>query len=81
VCKNRTIIFSSLLDIRENVLLDIHENVYWPHFLAHPIDSLLLLDIHENVYWPHFLAHPIDSLLLLPEIMVRSMARGPIVAL
>jgi len=30
--KNRIIIFCSLLDIWENVLLDIRENVEWPHF-------------------------------------------------
>jgi len=30
-------IFCSLLDIRENVLLDIRENVEWPRFLAHPV--------------------------------------------
>ena len=30
--KNRIIIFCSLLDIWENVLLDIRKNVEWPHF-------------------------------------------------
>ena len=30
--KNRIIIFCSLLEIWENVLLDIRENVEWPHF-------------------------------------------------
>jgi len=35
--KNRRIIFCSLLDIRENVLLNICENVEWPRFLAHPV--------------------------------------------
>ena len=29
---NRIIIFCSLLDILKNVLLDIRENVEWPHF-------------------------------------------------
>jgi len=29
---NRILIFCSLLDIWENVLLDIRENVEWPHF-------------------------------------------------
>ena len=37
--KNRVIIFCSLLDIWENVLLDILENVEWPRFLAHPVSS------------------------------------------
>ena len=36
--KNRIIIFWSLLNIWENVLLDIRENVEWPHFLAHPVE-------------------------------------------
>ena len=35
--KNRLIVFCSLLDIRQNVLLDIRENVEWPRFLAHPV--------------------------------------------
>jgi len=34
--KNRIIIFCGLLDIRENVLLDIRENVEWPHFFGPP---------------------------------------------
>jgi len=34
--KNRIIIFCSLLDIWENVLLDIRENVEWPHFFGQP---------------------------------------------
>jgi len=34
--KNRIIIFCSLLDICENVLLDIRENVEWPHFFGPP---------------------------------------------
>jgi len=45
--KNRIIIFCSLLDIWENVLLDIRENVEWPHFfLAHPVyDAACLQNI------------------------------------
>jgi len=39
VQKNHIIIFCSLLDIRENVLLDIPENVEWPRFLDHPVDN------------------------------------------
>jgi len=33
------VVHYSLLDrpIRENVLLDIRENVEWPRFLAHPV--------------------------------------------
>ena len=37
--KNRVIIFCSLLDIWENVLLDIRENVEWPHFFGPPCSS------------------------------------------
>ena len=37
MCANsRIIIFCSLLDIWENVLLDIRENVEWPHFFGPP---------------------------------------------
>jgi len=38
VCvKSHRIIFCSLLDIRENVLLDIPKNVEWPRFFDHPV--------------------------------------------
>ena len=37
--KNHIIIVCSLPDIRENILLDIRENVDGPRFLAHPVIS------------------------------------------
>ena len=37
--KNHIIIFCSLPDIGENIVLDIRENVEWPRFLAHPVIS------------------------------------------
>ena len=40
--KNRVIIFCSLLDVWENVLLDILENVEWPHFFGPPCSLALL---------------------------------------
>jgi len=47
--KIRIIIFCSLLDISENVLLDIRENVEWPRFYWPTLYLLSTLLIHKEV--------------------------------
>jgi len=47
--KNHIIIFCSLPDIGENMVLDIRENIEWPRFLAHSVISQLCKVMNENI--------------------------------
>jgi len=49
---NRIIIFCSLLDIWENVLLDIRENVEWPHFFWPTLYAHFILCNFTSVHCP-----------------------------